>query len=603
MNHLKTLAWAAALSCALTDARAHAQPFDSQQLRLVPNQQDNYFGLHSARVLPSGGWEAGLTLNYANDPLVLIDSDGERAGSIVSDQLVGDVLFAVGLFDVLELGLDVPLVLVQRGDGVPSDSTVEGADSSVGLGDLHGMVKLQLWNRDTESSPGGTAFALVVDAQFPTGSESEFSGEGLRLEPRAVLDYAFPRSLRLTAQAGYLIRPKAELLGAEVDDALTFGLGADLPLDRAQHWHVIAEADAEVSVLASSIDAEEVPVELLLGGRYYTGSGLMLEAGGGFGLNVGVGTPDYRLILGATYRSADDDPDGDGIKGDADRCPEDPEDRDSFEDEDGCPELDNDRDTIVDTSDRCPLVPEDRDGYEDADGCADPDNDGDKILDGDDGCPLEPEDADGFEDENGCPDPDNDADKVLDADDGCPLEPEDADGFEDQNGCPDPDNDRDGLLDSSDECADKPEDFDGFEDDNGCPEDGTGLVKLTCDKIHIADRVYFDTGSDRIQARSFGLLEQVASVLKTASYVKKIRVEGHTDDRGKDSANLELSARRAASVLRFLVEHGVAEERLASEGFGETVPIASNKTAKGRGENRRVEFMILEQDSTCGKAQ
>jgi outer membrane protein OmpA-like peptidoglycan-associated protein len=113
--------------------------------------------------------------------------------------------------------------------------------------------------------------------------------------------------------------------------------------------------------------------------------------------------------------------------------------------------------------------------------------------------------------------------------------------------------------------------------------------------------VYFDTGSDRIQPRSFGLLEQVANVMKTASYVKKLRVEGHTDDRGKDSSNLELSSRRAASVMRFLIEHGVAQERLASEGFGETVPIASNKTPKGRGENRRVEFMIMEQGTNCAK--
>src|SRR5688500_99576 len=116
MNHLKTLAYAAALLCALSQARAHAQAFDTQQLRLVPNQQDNYFGQHSARILPSGGWELGLVLNYANDPLVLIDSDGERAGSIVSDQLFGDALFAIGLFDVLEIGLDVPVLLVQRGD-------------------------------------------------------------------------------------------------------------------------------------------------------------------------------------------------------------------------------------------------------------------------------------------------------------------------------------------------------------------------------------------------------------------------------------------------------------------------------------------------------
>jgi outer membrane protein OmpA-like peptidoglycan-associated protein len=90
-------------------------------------------------------------------------------------------------------------------------------------------------------------------------------------------------------------------------------------------------------------------------------------------------------------------------------------------------------------------------------------------------------------------------------------------------------------------------------------------------------------------------------VLTSASYVKKVQVEGHTDDRGNDRYNLELSGRRAASVVRFLVERGIAAERLSSQGFGETKPIASNKNEAGRGQNRRVEFLITEQDSTCPK--
>jgi outer membrane protein OmpA-like peptidoglycan-associated protein len=602
MTNLKTFAYALVVCVGLVPARAQAQSFDTQQLRLVPNQQDNYFGLHSARTLGFGSWEAGLVLSYANDPLVIVDDQDERVGSIVSDLAVADVMFAIGVLDQIELGLDVPLILLQDGDDLPADGGVTAPNAGVGFGDIHLMAKLSLWNRDTKASPGGTAFAIAIDAQLPTGERSDFRGEGLRIEPRAVLDYAFPRSLRLSLQVGYLVRPETELLGAEVDDSLTFGLGADLPLDQKLRWHLIGEADAKVSVLASSIDAAEVPVELLIGGRYIDDSGVMVEAAGGFGLNAGFGTPDYRVLIGVSYRSpSDPDPDGDGITGDADRCPEDPEDPDDFEDGDGCSDPDNDGDTILDSKDECPNDAEDRDGFGDDDGCPDPDNDQDGVLDTADACRDEPEDTDGFEDEDGCPDPDNDGDKVADIKDGCPNEPDDIDGFEDEDGCPDPDNDKDGLLDAIDECPNEAEDFDGFEDDDGCPEAGSGLVKLTCDKIDIADRVYFDTGSDRIQPRSFGLLEQVASVLKSASYVKGMRIEGHTDDRGKDTANLELSARRAASVMRFLVEHGVAAERLTSEGFGETNPIASNKTTAGRGQNRRVEFLITEQDSRCAK--
>jgi large repetitive protein len=223
------------------------------------------------------------------------------------------------------------------------------------------------------------------------------------------------------------------------------------------------------------------------------------------------------------------------------------------------------------------------------------------VLDTADACRDVAEDKDGFEDADGCPDPDNDKDGVLDVNDTCPDVPEDTDGFEDADGCPDPDNDKDGLLDPDDACPEQPEDKDFFEDEDGCPEEGAPRVKLTCEKIEIKDRVYFDTNSDRIQERSFGLLDEVATVLKTATYIKKLRVEGHTDSVGADKKNLDLSKRRAASVRKYLTEHGIEDTRLDSEGFGEQKPIADNKTNEGRAENRRVEFMIVEQDADCVK--
>src|SRR6185312_8749748 len=84
------------------------------------------------------------------------------------------------------------------------------------------------------------------------------------------------------------------------------------------------------------------------------------------------------------------DRDGDGIKDNADKCPDQPEDKDGFQDEDGCPDLDNDGDGLNDAIDKCPNDPEDKDGFEDEDGCPDPDNDNDGIADKDDKCPNEP---------------------------------------------------------------------------------------------------------------------------------------------------------------------------------------------------------------------
>ena len=98
---------------------------------------------------------------------------------------------------------------------------------------------------------------------------------------------------------------------------------------------------------------------------------------------------------------------------------------------------DTDHDGLDDEHDRCVDQPEDKDGYQDSDGCPDPDNDGDGVPDVKDRCPNAAEDADKFEDEDGCPDPDNDHDQFLDADDQCPLEAEVVNGNEDYDGCPD----------------------------------------------------------------------------------------------------------------------------------------------------------------------
>ncbi len=181
------------------------------------------------------------------------------------------------------------------------------------------------------------------------------------------------------------------------------------------------------------------------------------------------------------------DRDGDGILDQHDKCPDNPEDKDGFEDDDGCPEPDNDKDGICDPwiselgeqkayidickgVDKCPTNPEDFNGYQDDDGCPEKDSDGDGIYDDQDKCPQDPEDFDGFEDEDGCPDPDNDKDGILDEFDKCPMISEDIDTFQDEDGCPDPDNDGDGILDINDKCPNDPEDFDGFEDEEGCPE-------------------------------------------------------------------------------------------------------------------------------------
>ena len=217
------------------------------------------------------------------------------------------------------------------------------------------------------------------------------------------------------------------------------------------------------------------------------------------------------------------------------------------------------------------------------------DTDGDGIPDTLDKCPNQPEDKDGFEDEDGCPDLDNDHDGIPDALDKCPNEPEDKDGFEDEDGCPDLDNDKDGIPDAFDLCPNEP----GPPEERGCPKKFS-LVSVTQEKIELHQAVFFATAKSTIMAQSFALLNEVADVLKTRPTMQ-VRVEGHTDSRGKRAANMLLSQGRADAVKAYLVGRGIEASRMVSLGFGPDQPIETNRTAAGREKNRRVEFVILQQ--------
>jgi OOP family OmpA-OmpF porin len=185
---------------------------------------------------------------------------------------------------------------------------------------------------------------------------------------------------------------------------------------------------------------------------------------------------------------------------------------------------------------------------------------------------------------------DSDEDGVLDKDDDCPTEVEDADGFEDDDGCPEEDNDEDGIPDDKDECPDLPEEPGG--DGDGCPE--KTYVKIEGGQMEIFGKVRFKTGSSEIDKKSDPLLDQIAAAMKANPQVKRVRVEGHTDDVGGSDLNQRLSEERASSVKSALESRGIDSDRLESKGYGESRPAAPNQTAAGRAKNRRVEFIIVE---------
>jgi len=214
------------------------------------------------------------------------------------------------------------------------------------------------------------------------------------------------------------------------------------------------------------------------------------------------------------------------------------------------------------------------------------DRDNDGINDDVDQCPEIPEDKDGFQDDDGCPDYDNDNDGIYDSKDKCPAEAEDKDGYQDDDGCPDADNDGDGVADAQDACPNEPETFNGYKDQDGCPDEKPVEIKQTL----VLEGINFRTGSAELLEESYNILDNVFNSLEAFTNVK-VEVRGHTDNVGNERSNMILSKERAQSVKDYLVNRGIDGNRISVKGMGESEPVSSNRTAKGREKNRRIEFI------------
>ena len=123
-------------------------------------------------------------------------------------------------------------------------------------------------------------------------------------------------------------------------------------------------------------------------------------------------------------------------------------------------------------------------------------------------------------------------------------------------------------------------------------------VEVRDNKIEIHEKIQFDFDTATIKQASFDLMNEIASVITKNPQIKRIRIEGYASSEGDANHNKKLSDDRAASVMKYLTEHGIAAPRLSSVGFGVDKPLADNTTEQGREANRRVEFTIVEQDVT-----
>jgi len=574
-------------------ASAQENDFVVEQFEPLPAQGTNILNIGKSDVIRHLYPSFGVVFHFQDDPfqLVLRDNESDIRQRIVDYQLKAEIWASVGLFDYVDIGFIMPMVLAQEAGDVITEALEPRVFNSFTTADLRIVPKLKILNAEEF---GGFGLALVVPISLPTGDSESYNSEGrVRIEPRLILDYRTDGGFVVAANVAFQPRQTRTVLNFENGDAFKWGLGLEVPLveDKLALIGTIFGTVA-VGTDVSISEGRTMPIEALGGVQWWFLEDWIGNVGGGAGLTDGVGAPDFRAFLSIGY------------------TPMKPKIRDA------------DGDGVVDADDKCPLEPEDLDGFQDDDGCPDPDNDGDGVLDVADGnrdktgfgaCRNDPEDKDGFEDEDGCPDPDNDKDGVLDVADGpqdasgfgsCRNAPEDMDLFEDTDGCPDPDNDGDGIFDVSDgdkdetsygKCRNEPESFNEWQDEDGCPDIKPKAV-LTETAIQILEMVYFDFNKSTIQDRSFPLLDEVVRILTENPQVNSVRVEGHTDTVGTRAYNAGLSDRRAKSVMAYLVKQGVEKKRLTAKGYGFDFPIDTNKTQEGRDKNRRVEFNILEID-------
>lgn len=544
--------------------------------------------------LPVERFSAGGLLSYTKSPLQYTTADGTTT-DIVANLMQLDVMGAVRLGPV-RLGLDLPIYLRNFG-GTSPDAT--------GIGDLAIDGKVRIL--DPEKAPVGLAGAVRVYVPVSTVPDGLGAG-GAGLDLGVGLTRPIGEKLTLALDLGTTLQPAVELENTTWGSQFFFDVGAAYGIgDRAG---VAAELHGAF-VYQSFGDPNTSPLELILGGWYRMGKNraLMLHPGVGVGLTDAIGAPAVRVLLSAAYDPLKDqgpkDTDGDGIFDDVDACVTVPEDVDQWEDSDGCAEPTAVTVRIKDT-DGFP-VPEGT--WTEASGATGKSGDQAKVEAGprnfsSEGVakPVEIPAGPPTEVEIVVPAPRGTLEVVVKDKAGKLVEgatwtatgPLNASG---PGGAKVP-----ARPGSYELVGNAP----GYRPGKAIVvvvKDGTATITLELlpskaelkqERIEIRESVYFETNQAVIKAESYPLLDEIADILQAHPELAKIRIEGHTDSRGSNSANQTLSQNRANAVRDYLVSKGVSVTRLESIGYGETKPLIKAENEAAWSKNRRVDFFVTE---------
>jgi OmpA-OmpF porin, OOP family len=542
--------------------------------RFEPSEPGSrWFTADSLELSGSRKLALGVVTDWAHKPLVAYGADGEALTVMSRDQVFVHARGSVVIVDGVRVGVAVPLLVHQTGSVIDMAEGPYQVDEGVALGDVRLSGDLRIVGREGEAFTAAGGLVMYV----PTGSREALAGENQpRLQPRFQVAGELGTFV-YAARAGVLFRPRRASIADET-------IGSELMLGGAAGVQAIDRRllVGPVFMLATPLQSDilsgwNTPFEAQLAASYDVGDDVRVGTAFGPGLSQGLGAPELRWLIAAEWDPAPPPP---------------------------APPPDTDGDGTPDVDDACPKVHGPPSADPKRSGCPPPlDRDGDGILDEADACPTDGGVASPDVRLNGCRPPptpsapsDTDQDGVVDAVDLCPTEAG-GDGAPGQKkGCPAPlDADGDGTLDLEDAC---PSVAGALNDDpkkRGCP-----MVVVTDQRLEIFERIEFERGRTTIKAESDAVLSAVAAALRQNPRILRLSIEGHTDSQGSASRNRELSRQRAVAVVKWLIAHGIAANRLVGVGFGAAHPIDSNATNEGRKNNRRVEFRVVELEGQPG---
>lgn len=507
----------------------------------------------------------GVTLDYQYRPLAVKEGlDKTLRTAVVGHVITLDAGANVVVWNRLRVGVSIPVVLYNEGeDAKLRGQTIHAPADAQGVGDLRFGVDARLFGK----ADAPITMAAGLRMWLPTGSPSSYTGDGfIRVGPRVAVAGQLGRFV-YAGNLGVVVRdPEQGVVGeVPIDSELIHGVSVGLSL--FDHRITVGpELHGSTGLGGQAFKTRASPLEALFGAHGAIVHGVRAGLGVGKGIVAGFGSPDVRALASVEWVMPYEEPvvvittpppppdnDGDGIPDDQDACPDafGPKRKDKLTS--GCD--DRDKDGIVDPQDACP----------DEVGVSHPDAK-----------------------RNGCPS-DKDDDGIIDKADACP----DVKGVPSDdpklNGCPDLDPDYDGILGAADACPNDPGPAHSNPKRNGCP-----VALLRASEIVIKESIAFepDTAVLREDKGTIDVLSAVRDILIAHSELEKLRIEGHTDNRGKPRDSQKLSQERALAVVNWLTEQGIKPNRLSAVGMGQDRPIDSNDTDEGRAANQRIEFHV-----------